>query len=118
MIKELYINKINEIFLNVTQSKIDSIKKRVITKSGCRIYKDGYIGIAGTLGEATMDTWKKAEYNLKNKIEYKFEPCKDLKRTRDLREDTMSANEFLNVSEEVLQFLRHEYPDFRQGKML
>lgn len=118
MIKELYINKINEISLNVTQSKIDSIKKRVITKSGCRIYKDGYIGIAGTLGEATMDTWKKAEYNLKNKIEYKFEPCKDLKRTRDLREDTMSANEFLNVSEEVLQFLRHEYPDFIFGNKM
>lgn len=112
MVKELYIVKEKEISLNVTQSKIDSIKRKEITKSGCRIYKDGYIGIAGTLGEATSDTWKKAEESLKNKVPYEFEPCKNMKRIRDLRVDNMSIEQFINVAEEFLEVLREEYSNF------
>ncbi|MBE6051052.1 MAG: hypothetical protein E7214_10485 [Clostridium sp.] len=112
MVKELYVIKEKEISLNVTQSKIDSIKKKEVTKSGCRIYKDGYIGIAGTLGEATSDTWKKAEENLKNKVPYEFEPCKNMKRIRDLRVDNMSIEQFINVAEEFLKVLREEYSNF------
>ena len=33
MVRELYINKINEVALNVTQSKVDSIRKKTIIKS-------------------------------------------------------------------------------------
>lgn len=112
MIKEIYINKINEIALNVTQTKIDSIRKKSITKSGCRVYRDGYIGVSGTLGEATEETWNEAIKNLENKVPYKYQPCRDKNRTRDLRETDMSSEEFLKASEDLLKVIRKEFPNF------
>ena len=112
MIRETYINKINEIALNVTQTKIDSIRKKSITKSGCRVYSDGYIGVSGTLGEITEETWNEAIKNLGNKVPYKYEPCKDNKRIRDLRESNICAEEFLKESERLLESIGEEFPDF------
>lgn len=112
MIREIYVNRINEIALNVTQTKIDSIRKKSITKSGCRVYSNGYIGVSGTLGEATEETWNEAIKNLENKVPYKFEPCKDKKRTRDLRKSNITAEEFLKESERLLEIIREEFPNF------
>ena len=50
MVKELYQTILRETSLNVTSGEIDSIRKKSITKSGCRVYRDGFLGIAGTLG--------------------------------------------------------------------
>ena len=112
MIKELYKKTIKETSLNVTQSRIDSVRKKTITKSGCRVYSDGYIGIAGTLGEPTEDTWKRAEANLSAKVPYISEPEKDRKRIRDLRKLNISDKEFINTIENILDTLHKEYPDF------
>lgn len=112
MIKELYVNKLNEISVNVTNSKADAIRKKNITKSGCRVYDNGYIGISGTLGEADETTFERAEKNLQNKIPYKYEPCKNMKRSRDLRKSKLSGKEFLDKCEELLDTLNSEFPDF------
>ena len=112
MIREVYINRMKEIALNVTQTRIDSIRKKDITKSGCRVYKDGYIGVSGSLGEPTEETWNEAIKNLENKVPYNFEVCKDRKRRRDLRECNMSSDEFLKKAEELLEIIRSEFPNF------
>jgi PmbA protein len=112
MIKELYKKTIKEISLNVTQSKIDSVRKKTITKSGCRVYNNGYIGIEGTLGEPTENTWKKAETNLLAKVPYISEPEKDRKHIRDLRKLDISDKEFISTMENILDILHKEYPDF------
>lgn len=112
MIKELYKKIIKETSLNVTQSRIDSVRKKTITKSGCRVYSDGYIGIEGTLGEPTEDTWKRAEANLSAKVPYISEPEKDMKRIRDLRKLNISDKEFIRTMENILDTLHKEYPDF------
>lgn len=112
MIREVYINKVREITLNVTQTKVDSIRKKSITKTGCRVYKDGYIGVAGTLGVATEDTWNEAVKNLENKVPYKAEPSKNHKRFRDLRKSKISAEEFLSKAENLLNKLREEFQQF------
>lgn len=57
MVKELYQTILRETSLNVTSGEIDSIRKKSITKSGCRVYRDGFLGIAGTLGEPTANVW-------------------------------------------------------------
>lgn len=118
MIREVYINKINEITLNVTQTKVDSIRKKSITKTGCRVYKGGYIGVAGTLGEATEDTWNEAIKNLENKVPYKAEPSKNDKRFRDLRKSNLSAEEFLSKAENLLNKLREEFKEFTFGNKI
>ncbi len=112
MIKELFQQTIMETALNVSQSRIDAVMKKKITKSGCRIYKDGLIGIAGTLGEPKDTTWAEAEGNLSKEISYPFEPEKNNKRTRDLRTLTLSESDFVKEIENLLHILRKEYPDF------
>lgn len=112
MIKELFQQTIIETALNVSQSKIDAVMKKKITKSGCRVYKDGFIGIAGTLGEPKDKTWTEAEVNLSKKIAYPFEPAKNNKRVRDLRTLTISEQDFVKKMEDLLHILHQEYPDF------
>jgi len=112
MIKELYQQTIKETAVNVSQSKIEAIMKKTITKSGCRVYQDGFIGIAGTLGEPKEATWAEAEANLSKKISWPFEPEKNNKRARDLRTLKISEGEFVHKIEEILTVLREKYTDF------
>ena len=61
MVKELYQIKTRELALNITNGQVDSVRKKNITKSGCRVYENGCIGVSGVLGEPTEENWKKAE---------------------------------------------------------
>lgn len=111
MVKELYQIKIKELTLNVTNSEIDSVRKKNLTKSGCRVYDNGCIGIAGTLGEPTQETWQKAEKALDMAIAYPFEPNKNLVAKR-VNGEWMSESEFIAKAERVLKVLREEFPEF------
>lgn len=112
MIRELYKTIQKETQLIITQSKIDAVMKKNITKSGCRVYDNGYIGVAGTLGEATEETWKEAVTNLEKKIPYPYEVEKNKVRTRDLRGLTITDEEFITVMEELLDTLKRDFPEF------
>lgn len=112
MIHELFQETVREIALNVTQSKIDSVRKKNITKSGCRIYYNGCIGIEGVLGEPAQETWKAAEKNLEKKINYPYEPEKNNKRIRDLRNAELTSEVFMSKSDELLAELREQFPEF------
>lgn len=112
MIKELYQHTIRETSINITNSAIDSVMKKTIKKSGCRVYSDGFIGIAGTFGDPTEKTWAEAEEKLKERIPYKFEPERNKKRARDLRKLHISDEEFIREVEGLLKILNTEYPDF------
>lgn len=63
MVKELYQTILRETSLNVTSGEIDSIRKKSITKSGCRVYDGSYLGVSGVLGEPTPEAWTQAEAN-------------------------------------------------------
>jgi PmbA protein len=112
MIKELYKEIINEISINVTGTKIDSIRKKNLTKCGCRVYENGSIGIAGCYGEPTQETWKKAVENLSAQTPYPYEPAKNKERIRDLRKIKISEKEYLKDMERLLGILEKEYPQF------
>lgn len=118
MIKELYQIKIKETALNVTQTNIDSIRKKNITKSGCRVYKDGFIGVAGTFGEATDETWARAIKNLELKIPYECDASKDKKRSRDLRKLNITSEEFVEKTEKLLDSFRKEFPEIIFGNKI
>jgi PmbA protein len=112
MVRELYQTMIREIALNITQSKIDSVRIKNITKSGCRLYDNGIIGIAGTLGEPTEETWELANNNLKKHIPYEHEPCSNKVLVKDLRQQHISSEEFILQAEELMGHLRAEFPNF------
>lgn len=111
MTRELYQEHINEISLNVTSGEIDSIRKKNITKSGCRVYRDGYIGIAGALGEPQEADWAQAEQNLSRQIPYPYSPESGKREHRSLS-GSVDPDAFLAQWEALLAQLREEFPQF------
>lgn len=111
MVKELYQFKTHEIALNVTNGAVDSVRKKNITKSGCRVYDNGCIGICGTLGEATEETWRKAEAALQMGIPYPYAPTGNCK-CRRVQGELPDEAEFLKQSERLLATLKAEFPEF------
>lgn len=112
MIREVYQHIIRETSLNITNSTIDSVMKKTIKKSGCRVYANGFIGVAGTFGDPTEKTWAEAEERLKHCIPYTAQPERSKKRVRDLRQLNISDEEFTTEIEDLLKILNSEFPDF------
>lgn len=113
MIKEKYIINEKEITINIVQTEIKSIRKKDITKTGFRVYDNGYIGVAGTVGkvdEAELE--KRAIENLKLQIPYPYEPSTNNIELLDYRRKTFSDEDFVKEIEELLYILRSEFSDF------
>ena len=101
MVKELYQTILRETSLNVTSGEIDSIRKKSITKSGCRVYDGSYLGVSGVLGEPTPEAWTQAEANLSRRIPCPWGPETGKRRTCR-RGTAMDAGRFLQLAEELL----------------
>lgn len=113
MIKEKYINRVKEISINIVQTEVESVRKKDILKTGLRVYDNGYIGIAGSLGKVDeQDLERKAIDNLSLKIPYPYSPSQGLEKEVDYREDTFSNEDFVNEADELLNILKDEFPDF------
>ena len=110
MIRELYRFETIETALNVTQGVIDSVRKKQIVKSGCRVYDNGCIGIAGTLGEATDATWQQAEENLRLGVPYPYAPETNKVRREDRAGGVLDIQEFIARAEQLLDKLRAAFP--------
>ena len=102
MVKELYQTILRETSLNVTSGEIDSIRKKSITKSGCRVYDGSYLGVSGVLGEPTPEAWTQAEANLSRRIPCPWGPETGKRRTCR-RGTAMDASRFLQLAEELLK---------------
>lgn len=111
MIKELYQQTVREVSLNVSAGRVDSLRSKRITKSGCRVYDNGYIGVAGCLGQPTADTWAAAEQALARQVPA-APPETGRERVREQGEPLIPAEEFRAGCEELLAELRAEFPDF------
>lgn len=111
MIKELYQQTVREVSLNVSAGRVDSLRKKEITKSGCRVYENGFIGVAGYLGQPTADTWAAAEAALARQVPA-APPETGKERVREQGEALIPAEEFRAGCEELLAGLRAEFPDF------
>lgn len=113
MIKEKYISSFKEISINILQSNIKSVRKKDITKTGFRVYENGFIGIAGAMGKVDeTELEKRAIENLKLEIPYPYEPSANLVKKVDYRKEILSNEELVKEVEELLKLLREEFPDF------
>ena len=111
MIKELYQYITREVCLNVNVGRVDSVRKKDITKTGCRVYEDGYIGVAGCLGQPTEETWNEAIRALERKLPSPGPETGKVRR-QELIEETLSPEEFLAKTQELLAILTEEFPDY------
>ena len=112
MKREVYSYRTVMTTLNITQNKVDSVRKKDITKTGCRVYENGFVGISGCFGEPTEETWKAAEENLELRIPYSYPLESGKVRTEDRREQMLTEQQFLEQSEAMLEQLSRENPKF------
>ena len=111
MIRELYQIRKKEICLNITNGVVDSVRKKNVTESGCRVYHNGCIGIAGVLGEPTEETWRKAVNALEAQVPYPYEPTGAQVRTRAIGEMPDEA-QLITTAERLLETLKKEFPEY------
>lgn len=110
MIIEKYIQHKNETSLNVTQSRIDSLRKKDITKTGIRVYDKGFIGVAGALGEFNSDALIKEA--LENKLEYAGKPSEAKEKNLLCENNLMEDDTFLQEMEDYIDKLHKTQPNF------
>jgi len=113
MNKEKYTNIEKETSLNVVQNKIESVRRKNITRTGLRIFKDGLIGVGGALGTCSeKDLEKQAMDALKSKISYPFALSENRKEHVEITDLIINDQEMINQSQEMLNQLEMELPDF------
>lgn len=113
MIREKYVSSIKELSVNVSRSRIDSIKRKAIEKTGLRIYDGGCIGYAGAIGRYDAAELEKSAINtLKNGISYPWEPAGSLELEEDLSPGAPNEDVLLGEFEKLLDTLRETQPDF------
>ncbi|MFW5799679.1 MAG: metallopeptidase TldD-related protein [Spirochaetota bacterium] len=114
MTKEKYIKKEGQTAVNVTQTKIDSIRKKDILKTGIRMHDKDIVGVAGVLGEyKESELENRAKESLKDKIPYPFKVSIDRK-IEEIRVNKylMNSEELVDEMEKLLDYFRKEYSEF------
>lgn len=113
MIKELYTETTKQVSLSVVNTKLESVRKKNITKVGYRVYEDGFIGIAGGIGNVDMAKLEEeAISNLALKVPYGEEISKECTMHRDRRALEFDEEDFICQVEKFLAILRECYPNF------
>lgn len=109
--------KITEIFqqtsLSLGQSEIQAVRRKASKRTGCRVYKQGNIGIAGAIGEANEEElYAKAERNLSYKIDYPFEATENKRVSIDIDECKLSDNDLFAAVEIILKKTAERHSNF------
>lgn len=112
MEKEVLVSKYQSVSLNVTANKIDSYRRQEETKNTVRVYEDGKIGVAGSLGELDEKALtEEAEKTLSCGIKY---PCKlnnEIK-TVDRSREIIAPKDFIPKMQRLLDRIAEECPKF------
>jgi PmbA protein len=109
--KEIYSVRRRQMSVSVSQSRIDSVRSKDITRTGLRIYRDGRLGIAGAIGDydrAKLEV--RAIASLSPGVEYPWEPSKDLVLQKEYPAATIPEASFADEAEAVLSKLREAQP--------
>ena len=116
MIKEKYILKNREINLSISGGEISSVIKKDITQSACRVYDQGFIGVAGKLGEADPELMEQAVENLKLQIPYEAQATAGKVRREDFNTQSLTVENpqsFLKEVQEVLEIHNDAYAAYK-----
>jgi PmbA protein len=113
VMKEIYSINHKQTSINISGSKIESVREKNILKTGLRIYKDGFIGVSGAIGKFDADELsKRANSALKAKVEYPYEITSNIKKDVIINNEIFKDNDFINEIEEVLDYLRKNQSSF------
>ncbi len=113
MFKEVYKVVTDEFIVSIVNNEINGVKTKMVEKNTVRIYKDGYIGVAGKLGNVSLEELEKeAMEKLSYKIEYPEDPTCDTKKNVTVKGDFSDVEEFYEEVEKLLNELKAANPSF------
>ena len=113
MEKEYIVNKTSSLSINVVATEVESLRKVDETTSTVRVYEDGYIGVAGQIGDENIDALEsQAVENLSSKIEYPCQLTQNETKNVDSRKHIVDTEHFVKVARDLLATLKAEVPDF------
>ncbi len=113
MIKEQYRSTIMDTTLSIVNSQMESVRNKNITKTSQRVYKDGFIGAAGTIGTFSEDELlKEGQQALEKRIEYPVEPTMHQTMSHDMRQPIIAAHKLLEEFSTLLEDLKKRQPHF------
>ncbi len=113
MNKEHYSHHVQEISLNVVQTRVDSIRKKDVLRSGLRVYADGKIGVAGALGRYDEgDLTHRAIGALELGIPYPYELAAGREETVEPAHFLPQGTQFVDEMQQVLAELEQAQPEF------
>lgn len=118
MEKEKLIYKSQSATLNVTANKINSYRKIQETTNTIRLYRDGNIGVAGSLGELDETALEEAaKKSLSYGIKYPCHLSANVK-TLDTRREIIPQKEFIPTMQRLLDRLSAECPNFSASEKI
>jgi PmbA protein len=113
MTEEKYVIQQDEISLNVVQGEVTAVRTKDIQRTAYRIYRDGKIGVAGSLGKPKKDELlAKARKALELNISYDGTPGSGRSESKEDRADIEDHGVFASEMEVMLAELRKSQPDF------
>ena len=111
--KEKFTQHFQQTSLTIVLSEIQAIRRKNTSRTACRVYKDGKIGIAGNIGKADInELYTKAEQNLEYQIDYPVEPTKNVKSNCKIDTCRITDAELCKEIEYILKELTRLHPDF------
>jgi len=120
MTKEIITNKTKMTKLSITNNEISAILKSDDTKTGLRIYSDGYIGIAGAIGKYDEgELIRQAGDMLRYQVPYACAPTENTVRSMDCSsQQELSDEDFIEISTRLLDTLKARYPSFTYNHII
>jgi PmbA protein len=111
--KECYSRHVEELSLNVVQTRLDSIRKKDILRTGLRVYADGKIGVAGAIGAFDEgELTEKAVAALDLGIPYPYDLAAGREETVEPAFDLLDGALFVDEIQEMLAELEQSQPTF------
>jgi PmbA protein len=111
--KEIIRSRIRQTSLSLTRNQITAIRRKDISRTGCRIIDQGKISVAGCLGLAdTEELFARAAKLLPEGVEYPVETSANLEINTNLASLKLSDSDLCQSIEMILARLSEMHPDF------
>ena len=112
MTTEIYTQRQEEIRLGIVDTQIGSIRRRTVTETTARMYRDGHVGVASAVGDVDAEQLsKQAEQALRFSIPYP-PPDSDTSSTTTRQGQWRDTDALVAFAEAVLEPLRRDFPGF------
>ncbi|GAB4275645.1 MAG: hypothetical protein Kow0029_17020 [Candidatus Rifleibacteriota bacterium] len=111
--KEIVRQRVRQTSLSIVKNSIQAIRKKDITKTGCRLLENGKISIAGGLGKVCEEElFEKAREFIADAADYPVEPSENLRHKTEFKNFGISDANLCERIQTILDRARERHPNF------